>query len=427
MSTDKSDAQAKFVVSSAVSRAHEAIDTGGYPDFIDRGRRGKIEQGTHPYADNPAWPKEPGEGSWPGGDDNHVKAGGKIKSYADLVASDQYSTIAKRLARYLGHNPSQQELMRLMMGMMGSVEQAVGIEQGHEEELQQAAIELVLSLPEFEQAREAYEAGELRIVATLRPEIDVSQTPLDAPEPDEEQQSQLNVDQIAKELKAEQFKRRMVNLMMQGAAVNKNFAFQLADEKLNEINPELMKLYGIIMATGEIAYWILPEEMQRAMMGSGQGAAGKAGLKFEDGVAVIYAEAMLFPVLVQEIVKGMMEYIAYDPDEDAETRHFTQQQTDTLGNEPWDIKFGPAVWRQILRMVGNDDQRWTPQVYQHLIQLSPDEFSQTFQEILKGSPTGRKFIQDLLAQVKAEAAGGEESDSYGESQTRGLLRRFKKD
>lgn len=176
------------------------------------------------------------------------------------------------------------------------------------------------------------------------------------------------------------------------------------------MNPQLVNTYALLMSGGELAYWVLPEEMQmQAMGGGGSGAAGVEKLSFdENGIPVITAQAIVFPVLIQELVKGLMEYLSYDENADPSTQKYVHGQADTLGGELWDIKFGPAVWRQILRMIGNENQEYMPFIYKHLLELPTNEFNTRMQQFLKGDPEGRQFIADLVAQVKAEQEGGDQ-------------------
>jgi len=386
------------------------IDFGGVPDFVEPRRKQKIERGQHGYANNPSFPREPGPGSYPPGE-GEPRPGGQIRSYAELIASDVYPKIVRKIARYAGVQPNQlQQMMRnpmaLQMMMMQSFQNAVQWEQGHEEELAQEAIDLVLSLPEFQSARQAVDDGTLRIKAQLRPNVDVDDARPEPEDPDEQKQQELQVAQIAQELDLEKAKRRMINMMIQGAAINKNYAFHQIADKLNEINPNLLNTYGLLMAFGEFMYWIMPEDLQNMAMGGGGGGGGAAGkARFymdEDGVPTIDAQALVLPVLIQELVKGMMEYLSHNEDEDPETRDYVQSQVDTLSNEPEDINFGAGVWRQVLRMIGNENQELMPKIYQAVNKLPTGEFHQRMNQILRGDPMGREFIQRIVDEIRGE-------------------------
>jgi len=289
--------------------------------------------------------------------------------------------------------------------MMQALQQVSQIERGHEQELEQAAVNLVLSLPEFAAARQAYEAGEIRIRAELTANINLQAAQLDAE--DTTDREDLQIAQIAQELDLEVQKRRMVNMMIQGNAMNKMQAYHMAQEQINGIDPRLMNLYGVLTSVGEFGYWIFPEEMMKQGMGAGAGAGGAAHVnRGEDGVPEIVAQGITFPMLVHELVKGLMEYVSYDEDMDSETRAHVSGQADTLDNEMMDIKLGPAAWKSIVSQI--DDQELIPYVYDHLVHLPANQFNQTMQTLLQGGPRSTALLQQIIQQIKTDLEGQNE-------------------
>lgn len=369
------------------------MDFGDMPPAIDREKRRKIERNEHPYAANPAFPQQ-------------VEGG----TYAELTASEEYARIVNKIGRSAGLGRAQlaqflQNPHALTRAMMTAFQRAMQFEAGHEAELERAAVELVLSLPEFEMAREAYEDGDLRIEANLVKEpistADMAQGP-EAPQ-DEIEQAELQIAQVADELNAEKDKRRIINMMIQGAAINKNHAYHLIADRLNQISPQMLDTYGLLMSAGEYMYWAVPEEMQSMMMGEGGGgAAGKASFSIVDGVPTIHAEAVVFPVLVQELVKGLMEFLSYDEDDPDDVRRHVGGQVDTLPNEVWDIMMGPASWRRVLNAIGTENQRYMPSVYSALRRLPPGEFSRITKALLSNRPEGLEFVRRAIADAKQQ-------------------------
>lgn len=392
-----------------------ALDLGGAPGF-DPEKQRKIERGQHPYARNPAFPREPGPGSYP--PEGHPRPGGNIRNYAELVASDQYRRLVQKIAQTLDvpvQRVSRQGAMPLMMAMKQALDQAQEWEEAHRVPLAQAAIDLVLDLPEYAGMRQAYENDTLRITATLGPHVDTGDMNV---EPEEAEQAEFQVAQIAQELDIEKEKRRFVNMMTQGAALNKNHAYELIRDRLDEINPQLANVYAVAMSVGEWLYWIFPDEQLKAMMGAGEGAGGKARFEVdEDGVPHIYAEGIIFPVLVQEIVKGLMDALAYyasqKEGQDPETQQHVINQVDTMGNEVWDIMMGPAVWRQILRMIGQENQDLMRFIYTEIASKPAQEFSRIKNGILRGDPQIRQYLQDLAQQIRTEHEGGGQEPDFG--------------
>ena len=353
------------------------IDFGGQPDYIDPEKKRRIERGQHPYG--PDFP-------------------------ADAIASEGYPDVIRKIEHYTGIHPrNQADLQRLMNRMMQSVMTAMRHEEAHREDLQQIAVDLVLNLPEFRGAREAIQRGDLRIRAELTENVTLSRKHLE-PEPDDPEQTDLQIPEIAQQLGDEVAKRRFVNMMIQGNAMNKNYAYHLVADRLREIDPHLLDLYGAAVSIGEFAYWAIPEQTWLEFMrGAPPGGSLHLG-KDDDGVPVIHAQAVIFPVLVQEIVKGLMEYLSHEDDVDPDVRKYVRGKADTLKDEQWDIMFGAGAWKRFMRAFGDteEDQAMLPYVYDHLIHLPPQQFRRTVSEIVRGTAEGQRYVKGIIDKIREE-------------------------
>lgn len=370
----------------------EALNLGGDPDFIDPEKRRRIEGGEDPYSGGQAVPPE----------------------LHELIASEAYRELIRKVQRYTGVRPRGRQDLHQLMGMMqDSAMQVMRIERGHERRLEQAAIDLVLSLPEFKSAKQAVDSGNLKIIAQLRPEgADLQGAQVDPEEEDEAAQAELEIAEIATELNLEVEKRRFINTMIQGNSMHKNYAFHMASELLDGISPRLLNLYGTLMSLGELMYWAVPEAMQAAMMGGG-GGHGSSRLEDDEGVPVIRAQAVVFPLLVQELTKGLMEYLSHSDDEDPDTRKRVQNKTDTLRNELWDTMRGPEVWKRVLAIIGAENQEYIPHIYSAIVNLPPQQFIEFAQGMMRGSAEAKQFVQRIVDEVKGESADEPYKDSAG--------------
>lgn len=415
-----------------------ALDLGDNPDWIDPEKRRKIEQGGHPYSDNPAFPTEK-PAHRPGAPFKDApNRRDPTRNYSELVASHVYPEIVRKVQQYTGQDPRQMNPNQLVMQMMQAMQQAVRAEGRHRPQLEQAAVELVLGLPEFRDAREAVEAGDLKIEARLldptammqhmqrrirgaeqQHEIEheegdeevepESMMQVEPGEESEEEQEQLglNVPEIRGEYDAEAKKRRFINLLIQGAAINKNYAYhQIADE-LRAIDPNILTTYGKLMSIAELMYWMAPEDVFNEMQGSGQGGGGMEEIiPEEDGTYTIRASAMVFPVLIQELTKGLYEFLSHNEDDPEDVRKYAYDKGDTLGGEQWDIMQGPGVWRHLNHLVNQADaSELMGKIYRHLVTLPTGEFNTVMQEILRETPRGRQYIQQLADEIRGEEEG----------------------
>lgn len=412
-----------------------ALDLGDTPDFIDPEKRRKIEQDEHPYSDNPAFPKQKPAARQGAPFKQNPNPRDPTRNYGELVTSHVYPDIISKVQQYTGQNPRRMNPMQLMQQMQQGMMQAVRAEAPHRRELEQAAVELVLGLPEFRDAREAVEAGDLRIEARLldpnavqqmmrqrirgaedvteigheEGEEDPNAMQVEPSEDTEEdtQQLGLNVPEIKTEYDAEAKKRRFINMMIQGAAINKNYAYHQIADRLREIDPNILTHYGKAMSIAELMYWMAPEEQFNAMQGSGAGGGGMEEVTpEEDGTYTIRATAMLFPVLIQELTKGLYEFLSHNEDDPADVRKYAYGKGDTLGGEQWDIMKGPGVWRHFNHLVNQANAgELMGKIYRHIVTLPTGEFNELMQEILQETPRGRQYIQQLAAEIRAEEEG----------------------
>lgn len=405
-----------------------ALDLGDAPDWIDPEKRNKIERGGHPYADNPAFPTEK-PAHRPGAPFKDVpNRRDPTRNYSELVASHVYPEIVRKVQHYTGRNPRQMNQQELIMTMQQAMQQATRAEANHRPELEQAAVEIVLSLPEFRDAREAVDAGDLKIEARLldprammqqmqqrirgaapedeEAEAEGDQMQVEPGEESEEERAELGLDvpEIRGEFDAEAKKRRFVNLLIQGAAINKNYAYHQIADQLRAIDPNILTTYGKLMSIAELMYWMAPEDVFNQMQGSGQGGGGMEEVTpEEDGTYTIRASAMVFPVLIQELAKGLYEFLSHNEDDPEDVRKYAYDKGDTLGGEQWDIMQGPGVWRHLNHLVTQANAtELMGKIYRHLVTLPTGEFNEMMQEILKETPRGRQFIQQLADEIRGE-------------------------
>jgi hypothetical protein len=199
------------------------------------------------------------------------------------------------------------------------------------------------------------------------------------PEDDEEEEKEekdelefpsFDVEDLTDEeiLELEKHKRNIINALIQGAAKKGHYIFQKPEVKarLDAINPSLYKDYLGIMAINDFLYFS-QEQMIEIMSQTGQGIAGKVELgdadEEEEGGeegeyqpdTKITATGLIFPILCHEIIKGLEEATGrHGLPTDPSMRQKVMGQTDTLANEPMQLRIGPEIVEQ-LRFVLPDE------------------------------------------------------------------------
>ena len=402
-------------MSRAFTLIEMAFDPGEFPDYIDPRMRDRLADRSHRYAQNPAYPDwTPGETDVP-------------ENWEELLASEQYRHSLAKMQTYLSRITGNAEyrvtgdnFMPFVHQMMAAVREATQIEAGHKKELERLAIQLIFEQPEFRRFKEPWQKGEFKIIARLGfPDLSSTRTAdeveQDEEQPQEEQDWAANVDpeeEIRKAQEAEDFnleveKRKFLNAMTQGAGISKNYAFAMLPNELNRIDPRLMNLYGLIMSTSEAAFFQMPEEeIAQASKGPKEQQAGGVDLSADEGgVPVIRATAQNFPVLVQEIAKGIMELVSRKGlPSDPVTAQRVIKKADLADDETWQIILGRRMWQRFINSIDASKDELTLFLADKVNELPPREFNALMQKLQAGGPEAERIVAGLIKEIEADLA-----------------------
>jgi hypothetical protein len=326
----------------------EQIDYGNRPERMDPNLERKLASPEGLYAQNPAMKKKEGD--------------------VQRLISNRFQKVAEKLSEVTGieNLSSQQTQSMIYQEMLRKIPNILRIEAAHRDELEQLAIES--SLEESEVPADWY-----KIEAYLNREpIDISNFRMKPEEEndDEEEKEEgieipsFDVEDLTKNelFELEKHKRNIINAIIQGAAKKGHYIFQKPDIKsrLDEIDPSLYRDYLGIMAINDFLYFSM-EQMIESLSQTGQGVAGKVELgdnDDEDGEeggegeetpdTVIKAFGLIFPILCHEIIKGLEEAKGrHGLPKDPEMAQRVMGQTDTLSNEPMQLRIGPEIVERI--------------------------------------------------------------------------------
>lgn len=329
------------------NRVKEQIDYGNRRERMDPSLERKLGDPESLYAKNPA-----------------MRRGEKD---VQRLVSARFGKVADKLKEVTGNQniSSKQVQQMIYMEMMSKIPRILEIEARHRDELEQLAIEACLEEAEMP-------SDWFQIEANLNREpIDVSNFRYQPEEEDDDEDKKeplkfdsFDIEDMTDEevFELEKHKRNIINAIIQGAAKKGHYVFQKPEvkERLDAIDPSLYRDYLGIMAINDFLYFTM-EMMIEAMSQTGQGVAGKVELDDageDDGSGgeegdespdtVIKAYGLIFPILCHEIVKGL---------EEAKGRHGLPQnpemaqrvmgQTDTLANEPMQLRIGPEIVEKI--------------------------------------------------------------------------------
>lgn len=382
------------------------------PERMEPGIERKITQKQTPYAEHPALPT---------GD----------RDFVELVSSKRFKDSVDKVRRYLGDTRMIQgpnPIMNLMGSIMNGMRRIMMIQMQHKDYLEELAVNLVieeLGIPEgslqFDAQLVTGPMGAAEGMKTEPEDYDeeeIEQAFKEANDEADEYSEELEdfVDEFER-FNLEKAKRRLINSLIQGAAFKGGHMYVLVGEKLNELDPELLNLYGINQSLMEHLYWLYPD--MEGMAGSGGGQMGQSEVDEETDPPTVKARAATFPLLVHELVKGVYEIFGtHGLPDDPRQAEMVLGAEDTLPGEIWDSRLGPVFWEKFNeaypdKLYDEDKKHLQHYLFARFSRLNAQEFIKIAKLILSGDQRGKDFIARMVDEIVEELNQQEYEDALG--------------
>jgi hypothetical protein len=336
------------------------------PIIVDQLRKREHSLGDHPI--------------FPESDEQH---------FEEKLISDRFLDLVKNYKRQFDVDEIQD--LELTLNTMKHLRECMTLEQGHEKELVEIAVNMVRK--EFDVTEE-----DVIIEAELTHRVDGStlnknKTPIAV-----EGVEFDNHDEIQKANK-EVYKRRFINAMIQGSSKKCSHMFHLVEDEIADINPRLNANYSKMMAGADLMYMTMEDKMLSSVGGLVQVEFPQS----EEEPSKIIAKAVTFPVLIHEIVKGVMELLAsHGLPKDKHITEYVIGKADFTAAEPWDMRLGPSIWEKFTDCIDVDDFDIKHHIFAELVSLDVDDFNRAMREIMAGTKEGKRIVQELTDEIKEE-------------------------
>lgn len=364
--------------------------------------KSKIERGETPMSQSPFIPKK-GEG-----DD---------KSFEEIAATKRFRDVVQKLQRYLGVRVPN-NMMGLKMMLMQLFNEVSRFESTRKEELENLAKELVSSElvdPKYAEFIKfdpklvgMGEAGSDNFQSEPE-EFSSEDIELAFEDPEEELEDFVDAFEHFDYLVA---KRRFMNAIIQGAAKKGHYMFELIRDRLEEMEPGITDKYGALMAMNDYLYWMMPPEAVEQMAAAGQNMGGSEEIEMEKdeegeetGNYVIKAKAVMFPILVHELIKGYYDILgAGSIPEDPILGQMVVAKADTLTGEIFDIIVGTYLWEKLLESYPEKVLMENMKIVQSLIfrefsKLPKNKFTSLAQRVNAGDPSAYRDMEKIADDI----------------------------
>jgi len=359
-----------------------------YPERMHPSVQKDIEKQQSLYGKHPSFPKMSPQ------DKQH---------FAELLTSKRFKEVLEKIRKYAKDAGMEtDDISELAMWAMGAIQQVNELEKTHRKELETLAIRLAME-------DNNVKPGDLLFDAKL---IDMKM-----PQGGQQQQAiQIPAVEIAQELQdvdLEVAKRRFINGLIHGASEKGQYLFHFAEEKLKQIDPDLPAVYGLIQAMGDFFIWF---PIPQGASGEDQGVeGGKSKIEKVGNKWRIIARAINFPLLLNELVKGIMEVMSMHglPKDKSETQRVLKK-ADFLDAEIWDRRFGPGLWERFVDAIGADDRDVRSHLYAKVVSMPAQDFHELMQQLMSGSKNGRQKLADLAKEIKDDIRSQDAGDALKE-------------
>lgn len=327
---------------------------------------------------------------------------GDYSNYEEFLASDEYENALQKLVQYTGVGDigtgTSGKFFTLSSKAFQIMQELIALESRKKDELEELAEKII---------REYFGIPKQALVLELklnRENIEID----DEPSEMELQQKEEKLAEDLVNLDAERMQRRIQNAMTHGLAVDKHWIFENSKDELIQLtgDDKIIEKYGFFTSVMLFGYW----QMSEAQMGLEESegdlneatAGGKSGFTTKEKPPKVWAEAVVFPFLIHEGLKGVMSYLGDKRKPEHKPTYLEAKKLeDTLKAETWDIRLGPAIWRKFysklpLSLRTEDDKRkFIFYLVSNVANLPTKEYLILYKEIFSDSKESKKLMSAL--------------------------------
>lgn len=195
-------------------------------------------------------------------------------------------------------------------------------------------------------------------------------------------------------LQKEVLKRRILDALIQGGSYMLSKCHHLFLSKIYEMDKRLPNLYDEIIAIND--YLLFVENNTLTDENTFQASYVEVIIGNSNQSVVIDAQGLIFPFLLNESIRGLMELFAsHGLPKDRKKANYVLKQADFLIAEPWDLRIGVNLYKELI----NGDMvkaNITPYFMKNLAELEVNDFNYSVKNILAHTKIGKTIFNDLL-------------------------------
>ena len=353
----------KFIISeSQLKLMKESIEISEIklPDFIEN----SIEQYKTSLGQHPSFPPE-----------NENK-------FETIILKKRYYELITNVKKVLGNDGdiSKKTLISKLQELINNCKE---LEEPIKNELENICIDTVLQI--FNLTHDV-----INFNCQLKNDIK-SVTPL-IPEKIEEEFSDIeHIEYLNNEI----LKRRLIDSLIMGASVRLSENFNASLSKIFLLNHKLPEIYHEIITINEYLTFVKEQKPSTDNIG------GEVSVNLISETPTINSEAIIFPILLFETIKGVMELIcSHGLPKNKFDAEYVIGKSDFLLAYNWDKRIGVGLWDIIQEIIGDENLNLMSKIILELIQRKSNEFNYTMKEIFAKTKKGKQIVNNIIDEIK---------------------------
>lgn len=204
-------------------------------------------------------------------------------------------------------------------------------------------------------------------------------------------------------LTQEIYKRRMLNVLVAGAAMFYSNHIDFYVQDLFKINPELPFLYKKILDLNSKLLYLQKDSLDIKELSN----VGKVDVLMtaSDDKITINVEGLIFPVLLEEAIKGILEVaIAHGLPQTKEKAEYVTKKADFKLAENWDMRIGVPLWLQIISIfdeleIDIVDNGMINFFLYEISQMECNDFNSFLQNVFKKTKKGKETLRSIATNI----------------------------
>lgn len=205
----------------------------------------------------------------------------------------------------------------------------------------------------------------------------------------------------AMSLREEIYKRKLLNSLCVGAGMDLyKHIINFYESELNKLNPELIDLYNKILYIND--YLLLTkEDLKITDKNKLQMGVVEVRLGNEEFKTTIDVQSTIFPVLVIETIKGLMElFISHGLPKNRQEAMLILNKTEFIKSEPWNMRIGPELWKLLTMSFNDINSNEIPYLMKRISKLDIDKFNFLMKEVFAKTRKGKEIMSFICNKAK---------------------------